>query len=208
MNGLLLTVGLARAVAGAVLLLAGASKLVAGPDRFTRAILEYRLAGPGVAAVLARVVPPLEVGFGSLLVLGLLSRPSSIVALALLLVFTAAIVASLVRGLRHDCGCAATRSAKGRTVRWALVQRNLALAAALCASAALDGGRPALDAWLGDGPARLPAWPLAATISAGLWLATTIAVAALRARRRPSPHGPARPDAGGHVIRPHGGSAR
>jgi uncharacterized membrane protein YphA (DoxX/SURF4 family) len=185
MNGVLLAVGVARMAAGAILLLAGVSKLVAGTASFRRVILGYDLVSPGAAAALARLLPALEIGLGSLLVLGLFCGPSSTLALGLLLVFTVAVVASLVRGLRHGCGCGVSGSFELRTVQWTLAYRNLALAAALCASSALHGGWPALDVWLQPGPARLPVEPLVVALPAALWLAAAIAIVALHARQRP-----------------------
>ena len=57
------------------------------------------------AAYVGYALPVLEVLLGTLLVLGLFTRPSAVVGAVLLVVFMAGIVSVWARGLSIDCGC-------------------------------------------------------------------------------------------------------
>lgn len=127
----------AAAFVGTVLLIAAVEKL-RDPDTFRDAVENYQVLPVTHLPAFARTVPLLEALAGAML-LPVASRPLGAgLALALWLMFTAAIVINLRRGRdRIDCGCggsAHTPLGKG------LVLRNAALMlAALVAAAPLLG---------------------------------------------------------------------
>ena len=134
----------AAAVVGAVLLI-GASEKLREPESFRDAVENYRLLPAAAEPVFARALPLLEILAGVLL-LPLATRPvGALLALALLLMFTAAIAINLLRGRdRIDCGCGGnehTPLGKG------VVLRNFALMLLALAAAAplLDRGTVWLD---------------------------------------------------------------
>lgn len=97
------------------------------------AILPERLVAPAAA-----MLPAVELAAAALLIGGLPS--GAIAALGLLLLYSGAIAANLVRGRREiDCGCFGP-GRSGRLSGW-LVVRNAALAAASLVAAAPPGSR-------------------------------------------------------------------
>lgn len=98
-------IGLAsRLLLGGVFLLAGALK-VGHPTVSARAVQAYQILPFDVAASVGYALPVLEVLLGTLLVLGLFTRPTAVVAALLLVVFMAGIASVWARGLSIDCGC-------------------------------------------------------------------------------------------------------
>ncbi|MEW2381338.1 MauE/DoxX family redox-associated membrane protein [Micromonospora sp. NPDC047707] len=94
----------ARLGLAAVWLLAGASKVgdLAGSGR---AVNAYQIFPYDVATVIGAALPFVELALGVLLLLGLATRLSAGVSVALLVVFVAGIVSAWSRGLAIDCGC-------------------------------------------------------------------------------------------------------
>lgn len=136
-----LTLGYVAAVCvGLVFVVAGVSKL-RHRDLLPGVIANYRLLPEAAVAPAALLLPIAELLVGAALIAGeSLFAPLS--AIALLLIFAAAMAVNLRRGRSHiDCGCG--RSHLRQPLSWALVVRNVALAAALLPRLAL-GGWPAL----------------------------------------------------------------
>lgn len=103
---------------------AGMAKL-GDPARFAADIGHYRLVSPLVAAGLALYLPWLEVMLAAGLWVPAWRRAAGWVATMLLAVFSAALVAALMRGIDLSCGCygAALESPAG----WALARNVLLL---------------------------------------------------------------------------------
>ena len=122
---------LALAVPAAVLLVAAAPKL-AHPDAFALAVFRYQLFPHALVNALAVFVPWLE-GCVGLALLGCppLRRGAALVACGLLVAFSLAVAANLLRGLHTACGCFGV-SPEAAPAGWGHVAANLALAA-LCA---------------------------------------------------------------------------
>ncbi len=109
--------------------------LVAGIDKLRhRALLpgviaNYRLLPPALVAPAALLLPPVELVVAT----GLLSGnrlAAPVAAIALLLVFAAAMAINIRRGRRNiDCGCG--HAALRQSLGWGLVARNLGMATAL-----------------------------------------------------------------------------
>ncbi|WP_410813266.1 MauE/DoxX family redox-associated membrane protein [Micromonospora sp. 067-2] len=94
----------ARLGLAAVWLVAGASK-VGDLAASGRAVNAYQVLPYDVATVVGAALPFVELALGVLLLLGLATRLSAAVSVALLVVFVAGISSAWARGLSIDCGC-------------------------------------------------------------------------------------------------------
>lgn len=139
-----------RFLLGFVFLASSIPKLAA-PDDFSRAVANYRLVPPSLAAPVARVLPLLELGCALALLIGVGVPHVALVVGALLLAFATAVAVNLGRGRTIDCGCRG--AAAPRRISWPLVARDVGLAAVAAA----------LVAHLPDDGARLFAWPTLST---------------------------------------------
>lgn len=95
---------LIRIVLGFVFIYAGAEK-ISNPDNFALAISNYRLLPISSLNIFAITLPWIEIITGIFLVFGISVKENSAIILAMLLVFTLAIIISLLRGLSIECGC-------------------------------------------------------------------------------------------------------
>ena len=113
---------------GAVFVLSGVAK-VAAPQQW-----RTQSGDLGVPRALATVVPFVELAVGALLVAQLWRRQVAVVAVAMLVAFTALLVVRLRQGRRPPCACFGAWSSK--PIGWTDVARNavfltLAIAVAL-----------------------------------------------------------------------------
>lgn len=83
---------------------AGVSKLDAHMA-VTQNIMAYEIFTPQWSDLLARLIGPLEIAGGLLLLLGIFLRQSSKVATGVLVLFIIGIAQAWARGLAIDCGC-------------------------------------------------------------------------------------------------------
>jgi uncharacterized membrane protein YphA (DoxX/SURF4 family) len=97
---------IASIVLGIVLLVAGGSKVAAGPDWPVQA------AGLGAPSWVTPFVPWVEIIVGAALVVQVARRPAALVALGILLVFTALLAIRLREGKRPPCACFGAWSVK------------------------------------------------------------------------------------------------
>lgn len=114
---------------GAVFVVSGFAKL-ASP-----AAWRAQAAGLGTPSVAAAVVPYVELAVGATVAVQLIEPIPAIVALGLLLAFTAVIGANLVAGRRPPCACFGAWSAT--PISWRHLTRNaafIALAVAVLAT--------------------------------------------------------------------------
>lgn len=121
--------GVAASVAVALLLaVAGIDKL-RHRDLLPGVIANYRLLPDALVTPAALALPVAELAVAAGLLLGL-APFAPLAAIALLLIFAAAMAINIGRGRRHiDCGCG--HVALRQSLGWGQVLRNLALAAAL-----------------------------------------------------------------------------
>lgn len=96
----------AAVVVGIVFLVAGGSKIAAGPEWPVQA------RGLGAPAFVIPVVPWVEILIGAVLVVQVARRPAAAAAIVMLAVFTVLIVGQLARGHRPPCACFGAWSAK------------------------------------------------------------------------------------------------
>ena len=93
-----------RLLIGFVFVYAGAEK-ISNPESFALSVSNYRLIPVWFINFTAITLPWIELIAGLLLIFGVFIKESSIIILALLIIFNIAIIISLARGLNIDCGC-------------------------------------------------------------------------------------------------------
>jgi uncharacterized membrane protein YphA (DoxX/SURF4 family) len=94
-----------RLVLGGIFILSGLTKLGV-PAAFTASIVSYEVPLPSfIVQAMAVGLPPIELGLGIWLVLGLFTRFAAGACVALMLVFLTALAQAWARGLSPDCGC-------------------------------------------------------------------------------------------------------
>lgn len=130
-------------------------------------IANYRLLPRWMVWPAAALLPPVEMGVAILLLSAQLLPWAEAGAVALLLLFAAAMAINLARGRADiDCGCG--QSFLKQTLSWSLVARNAALAAMLLPSFAVPGPStmPAILTGVATGLAFFLLYLLFNTISA------------------------------------------
>lgn len=115
-----LLVSLLRVALGAVFIVASLDK-IQNPEAFATSIANYRLLPYKLINGIAIVLPWLELVTGTLLVLGVWIRASTMILWGLLLAFSVAISQALARGLDISCGCFSTNPVAERMSWWTLI---------------------------------------------------------------------------------------
>ena len=95
---------LARLGLAVVFLVSGVLKAV-DPDTTYVAVRAYDVLPKAGVALVAAVLPWLEIALGLVLLAGVATRAAAAVGAALLLVFVAGVTQAWARGLSIDCGC-------------------------------------------------------------------------------------------------------
>jgi uncharacterized membrane protein YphA (DoxX/SURF4 family) len=138
-----------RLAIGAIFLVAGVSK-VGHAAEFAAQIAGFQLLPQAVIAPMALVLPFLEILLGGYLVVGLFTRASAWVAVALLFAFDAAIASAVVRGMSVSCGCFGPNDTTVTT--WAEVARDAVFVVLAVIVALRPPGALALDRRIGNAP--------------------------------------------------------
>lgn len=94
----------ARLLLGALYLWSGAAK-VRDLHAFAEEVANYQLLPGGLVPWFAATLPGIELLVGALLVMGVWTRASALLASALLGVFVVALTQALARGINLRCGC-------------------------------------------------------------------------------------------------------
>ncbi len=95
-----------RLLLGGLFIFSGLEKLLHPPEEFIVVLKSYHLFPEPLLRPFALFFPWIEVLFGAFLVIGLFYKISLFIVGGLLLLFTLAIVSTLVRGIPlEDCGC-------------------------------------------------------------------------------------------------------
>jgi uncharacterized membrane protein YphA (DoxX/SURF4 family) len=116
---------LLRIFLGIVFIVASVEKVL-DPDAFATSICGYRVVSTGPALPIATVLPWLELLSGLGLLLNVLVRGSSLLALIMLSVFTLLVLSALWRGLDISCGCF-SQDPTAELIGWRKVGENLLL---------------------------------------------------------------------------------
>ena len=136
-NGLALLAGIA---AGGLLLFAALAKM-RRYEEFAWSLRQYSFLSPQLRGLVARCLPPAEAALGALLLTGMARPWTSVLAVSLLLMFTAVSLATFGWQVKHDCACFGRLTTT--TVR-SLAVRNLSLATLAVVAAS---GYWAIDGW-------------------------------------------------------------
>ena len=96
-----------RLAVGGAFVVAGGLK-IATPTTFVAALDNYRLLPHGLLNGVAVLLPGIEVAAGALVLAGVWLRAAALVIASLTVIFFAAILSALVRGLNIECGCFGT----------------------------------------------------------------------------------------------------
>ncbi|XPV77446.1 MAG: MauE/DoxX family redox-associated membrane protein [Desulfovibrio sp.] len=115
----------ARIVIGIIFLYSGATKLM-DLNGFALAIANYQLIPADFAPLAGTFLASLEVICGLALILNMYTVGSTLIIIALLVVFMAALSSALYRGLDINCGCFTTSSDATSDIQQTLL-RDLAL---------------------------------------------------------------------------------
>ena len=94
----------ARIVLGGVLIIAGWLKAFNVSDA-ENAVRAYKVLPLKLADLVGITLPWVEIGLGLLLILGVATRISAVLAGAIMILFIIAISQAALRGLSIDCGC-------------------------------------------------------------------------------------------------------
>jgi uncharacterized membrane protein YphA (DoxX/SURF4 family) len=138
-----------RILIGAVFVVAGFSK-AGHAEVFAAQIAGFRLLPQIVIAPLALVLPYLEMLLGGYLIVGLFTRASAWIAVALLAVFDLAIASAVMRGLTISCGCFGPNDTT--VTSWAEVARDAVLVVLAAIVALRAPGMLAVDRRIGNVP--------------------------------------------------------
>ena len=95
---------LARLILGGVLIVAGALK-VGNLQKSAMAVRAYEMLPIWLANLFGYVLPWIEIGIGSLIVVGALVKINGLLGALIMLAFIIAIAQAWARGLSIDCGC-------------------------------------------------------------------------------------------------------
>lgn len=93
------------------------------PAAFAKAIDGYRILPSGFLVNLAATsMPPIEIIAGFFVVSGIFIEGGALAISGMLLIFTVALLASLLRGLDISCGCFTTDPAAARITWWYMLR--------------------------------------------------------------------------------------
>ena len=119
-------IALLRIMLGGVFVFASLGK-IADPHAFASSIAGYRILEGDATLHIATVIPWIELLSGCGLIAGVFIRGSSSLVLLMLVIFSAAVVSALWRGLDISCGCY-TQDPAAERLGWWKVGENTVLA--------------------------------------------------------------------------------
>ena len=134
----------ARWYLGALFVLASWHK-IAVPHDFAVDVATYAILPLALVNPVAIVLPWVELAAGLMLLLGARVRAGAILVAAMMVVFLAALVLALARGLDMSCGCFASRGAESDPISWLTVLRDVAWLALSVLVACCDRGLLGID---------------------------------------------------------------
>ncbi len=97
-----------RIVLGSLFIYSAALKIM-DAEYFAKSLYNYRILPAETLNLFALIIPWLELVIGLLLVLGIFVKESALLGSILMIIFIAAIVSAVARGLDIDCGCFGTK---------------------------------------------------------------------------------------------------
>lgn len=185
----LLQLGLSLGV-GAVFVASALPKL-RHPRGFVLAVMEYRILPARLSRIVGRLIPPMELVAGLLLLTGTSVQIAALVLATLAVSFIAAVGTNLRRGRALDCNCFGEKAK--RRIGWRVLVEEVALLA-VCLVAAITGtpgaatGLAAWSIWRAPqlvgvaAPAGI--WPALLSVGAAVFLALALDPAIRRRARQ------------------------
>ena len=104
----------AHLILGAVFIFASIDK-IAHPEAFAKAVYDYQILPDFLINITAIILPWLELILGLFLITGLFREGSVCIVTFLLVIFLAAMIFNLARGLDIHCGCFSTSTGGANT---------------------------------------------------------------------------------------------
>ena len=114
-----------RMFIGLLFIVSSLDKIV-DPAAFARSVADYGLLPFWMPAIIATILPWVELLCGFAVLFGIFLRGSSLLLSAMLVVFTLAVISALLRGLDISCGCFTRDPAAGH-IGWLKVVQNTLL---------------------------------------------------------------------------------
>ena len=115
----------ARVFVGLLFVFSSLDKTV-DPSAFARSVADYGLLPSSFPAIVATVLPWVEILCGFAVLFGVFLRGSSLLLSSMIVIFTLAVMSALVRGLDIACGCFTQDPAAGH-IGWMKVVQNTLL---------------------------------------------------------------------------------
>ncbi|UCG52780.1 MAG: DoxX family membrane protein [Candidatus Latescibacterota bacterium] len=134
-----------RVLLGLLFVFSSADKVL-HPDKFAIAVRAYQILPIELTNIFALVLAWSELIAGVMLVFGVLTRKAAAAIFLMLVMFTIAILTTMVRGLVVDCGCFSNEG--GSQTGFTLILRNLFLIAVSLMVMCFDGGFLGLSRYL------------------------------------------------------------
>jgi len=116
-----------RIFVGFLFIIASIDK-AASPEAFAVSVANYRILSPSLTTLVATIFPWMELLCGVALIAGVFIRGSAFLLTSLLVIFTAAVISGLLRGLDISCGCF-TQDPEAGKIGWIKIAENLGLLA-------------------------------------------------------------------------------
>ena len=112
----------ARLLIGVIFVYASVYKIW-DPAQFAVSIRNYMILPVSWSNIMAVTLPWIELGAGTMLILGIFTRPAALLTTGMLVVFLGAIIYAYTIGLDIDCGCfSSTASSPGKITLFHLVR--------------------------------------------------------------------------------------
>ncbi len=116
---------LVRVFIGLLFIISSLEKIV-DPASFAQSVSNYKLLPSWLPDIVATIMPWLELLCGFAVLFGVLTRGSSLLLSAMLIVFTLAVISAIVRGFDISCGCFTQDPGAGK-IGWMKVVENSTL---------------------------------------------------------------------------------
>jgi len=112
-----------RLTLGVIFIWASIDKII-NPDEFAKIVYNYRILPDFTINLFGIVLPWIEFFCGLFLVLDVKTKSSSFILSVMLVIFIAALIASILRGLDINCGCFDTDASESSKVSYSLIGRD------------------------------------------------------------------------------------
>lgn len=141
-------IGLLARVYLALVFLAACWHKIRHPDAFAVDVATYQILPLALVNLVAITLPWIELGAGVMLLVGFRARAGALMVTGMMLVFLAALIVALAKGLDMSCGCFASQGAAEDPISYRTVLRDLGWLALAVYVLLLDRQPLGLDSWI------------------------------------------------------------